>query len=278
MIRLKRTRTAAGIHPDFTGDKLVEKLVALADARLALGGALEFTGALGDWGKTKSHLQLESANKCAYCEADTATVAYGDVEHFRPKSVYWWLALCVDNYVYSCQICNQKHKGDRFPIRGQALAAPKLPRSIPKTAAARKRLAAAIAPDPFSAKESALRKAWDAEKADLPHPYLDDPESLFAWAAVETNMEVHLVPRTQGASSRSRRAVEAVEKHLGLNRETLRRQRYVIYDQLKSFLLVWRQGDAQLKQVAEQQIRAMCDGRRQFAGMCRYFSQAAGFT
>lgn len=80
------------------------------------------------------------------------------------------------------------------------------------------------------------------------------------------------------ASSRSRRAVEAVEKHLGLNRETLRRQRYVIYDQLKSFLLVWRQGDAQLKQVAEQQIRAMCDGKRQFAGMCRYFSQAAGFA
>lgn len=276
MIQLERRRTAQGIHQDFTGAQLAAKLLALAEARIKLGNKLAFEGQIGDWGKTKPQLQKESANKCAYCEADTATVAYGDVEHFRPKSVYWWLALCVDNYVYSCQICNQKHKGDRFPTKGKALKGPVLPKKLPTTAAARKRLVALISPDPISAKVATLRKAWKAEDADLPHPYLEDPEPLFAWTAVETNMEVIMVARG-GRTDRSKRAVRAVEEHLGLNRETLRRQRYMVYEQLTLALLAWKQQDARVSVRSEQLIRRMCDGSRQYAGMCRYFARAAGF-
>ena len=48
-------------------------------------------------------------------------VAYGDVEHFRPKSKYWWLAYCYENYLYSCQMCNQRYKKAEFPIFGPEL-------------------------------------------------------------------------------------------------------------------------------------------------------------
>jgi hypothetical protein len=57
-------------------------------------------------------------------EATTKQVAHGDVEHYRPKSIYWWLAYCYDNYLVSCQICNEVFKRDKFPIAGNQLIGP----------------------------------------------------------------------------------------------------------------------------------------------------------
>ena len=108
-------------------------------------------------------LKEEAHGKCCYCEADTATVAHGDVEHFRPKSRYWWLALCIDNYTYSCQICNQSYKGDEFPITGAKLLEPALPKKVPISAAARAKLAAKICPDPATVKDAELRTVWFKE-------------------------------------------------------------------------------------------------------------------
>lgn len=52
--------------------------------------------------------------KCAYCESKIRTVAYGDIEHFCPKSH----PTCFDyifswpNLLLSCSICNDRaHKG-----------------------------------------------------------------------------------------------------------------------------------------------------------------------
>lgn len=277
MIRLTRTRTAAGLHPSFTGARLAEKLIALSEARLAHGDKIPFKGRLGDWSKTKKLLQQESRNKCAYCEADTATVAHGDVEHFRPKSNYWWLALCVDNYVYACQICNQTYKSDGFPIHGTALAGPDLPAQLPLDPQERLALAASICPDPISVDETRLQRTWAVEKAGLPHPYLDDPEALFAWKVVQTNAEIHLVPLTR-RSVRARRAVEAVETSLGLNRELLLRQRYLVYEMLVWLLDIWKNDGAARRAQAAEKLRAMCDGSRPFTGMCRYFCRQAGFA
>lgn len=276
MIRLTRTRTTAGIHASFTGAKLAEKLIALSEARRAHGDRIPFEGRLGDWSKTKKHLQQESRNKCAYCEADTATVAHGDVEHFRPKSVYWWLALCVDNYVYACQICNQSYKSDGFPIHGKALTEPQLPPEIPLDPQQRLVLAASICPDPISVDEAKLQRSWAAEKAGLPHPYLEDPETLFAWKVVETNGEILLVPRST-RSVRARRAAAAVEASLGLNRELLLRQRYLVYEMLILLLDIWKNDGAPRRTQAADKLHALCDGSRPFTGMCRYFCRQAGF-
>lgn len=65
--------------------------------------------------------------KCAFCEARIAHVMVGDVEHFRPKGGfrrgkrlmlpgYYWLAYAWDNLLLACQLCNQRHKGNAFPL------------------------------------------------------------------------------------------------------------------------------------------------------------------
>lgn len=57
--------------------------------------------------------------KCAYCESKVNIVAYGEIEHFRPKGdpVYEHLTFEWNNLLYSCNVCNNgKHKGTKFPL------------------------------------------------------------------------------------------------------------------------------------------------------------------
>ncbi len=102
MIPLERVRSKQAIPPSFRGKLRVNKALTLLPAP---GAARAFDSK--HWKKAKAQLKVETHGKCAYCEAPTSTVAYGDVEHFRPKSVYWWLAYCYDNYLFSCQICSR---------------------------------------------------------------------------------------------------------------------------------------------------------------------------
>lgn len=53
---------------------------------------------------------------CAYCQEDLPRGDRGDVEHFRPKNLYWWLAYEFDNYLLSCTVCNSSFKSKKFPI------------------------------------------------------------------------------------------------------------------------------------------------------------------
>jgi len=57
-------------------------------------------------------------NKCAYCECDISEGAYFHIDHYRCKSIYYWLAYSWDNLLLSCPACNQKKK-DRFPIKSK---------------------------------------------------------------------------------------------------------------------------------------------------------------
>jgi uncharacterized protein (TIGR02646 family) len=77
------------------------------------------------WGKAKDRLKKVSNGKCWYCEArqDRADNA---VDHFRPKSIYPWLAFKLSNFRYACTFCNSIRtnletgdsagKGDHFPL------------------------------------------------------------------------------------------------------------------------------------------------------------------
>ncbi len=77
----------------------------------------------------KAQLMQDQYEKCCYCEARFTANGYGDVEHFRPKAGYqqrttdklqkpgyYWLAYDWNNLFFSCQICNQKHKKNHFPL------------------------------------------------------------------------------------------------------------------------------------------------------------------
>jgi len=52
--------------------------------------------------------------KCCYCESKLPGI---EIEHYRPKSKYYWLAYSWDNLLPVCSRCN-KSKGDKFPIKG----------------------------------------------------------------------------------------------------------------------------------------------------------------
>jgi uncharacterized protein (TIGR02646 family) len=51
--------------------------------------------------------------KCCYCEPPLD--ANSEVEHWRPKSKYYWLAYTWDNLLYCCGFCNKK-KLQQFPL------------------------------------------------------------------------------------------------------------------------------------------------------------------
>ncbi len=57
---------------------------------------------------------------CAFCLSELTRGDRGDVEHFRPKSLYFWLAYSFENYLLSCLRCNRTFKGDRFPLASES--------------------------------------------------------------------------------------------------------------------------------------------------------------
>jgi uncharacterized protein (TIGR02646 family) len=54
--------------------------------------------------------------KCAYCEATNNLTSPMQVEHYRPKSVYYWLAADWSNLLPSCGHCNNGKRA-KFPLR-----------------------------------------------------------------------------------------------------------------------------------------------------------------
>lgn len=77
----------------------------------------------------KAALIKTQFGKCCFCESKIVHISYGDVEHFRPKGAwrqskedqltrpgYYWLAYTWDNLLLACQLCNQRFKGNTFPL------------------------------------------------------------------------------------------------------------------------------------------------------------------
>lgn len=63
----------------------------------------------------KEALLPAQGNKCAYCEMWLREG--GDVEHFRAKSVYFWLTWSWSNLFVACSTCNDPgRKGSRFDL------------------------------------------------------------------------------------------------------------------------------------------------------------------
>jgi hypothetical protein len=268
MIKLNRIRTASAVPAGLRGEPRIEKILLLLAGRRA--NELKFESRF--WKDAKPQLKLESAGKCAYCEAFTSVVAHGDVEHFRPKSRYWWLAYCYDNYLYACQICNQVYKGDEFPVSGPRLQEPPLPPEDLADADVRT-VVAHFAPDPLDDPRALpladhLQALLD-EQADLPDPYLIDPEPFFKWVADPVLKEVVIAPRDASAF----RVYDAAVKYYGLNREDLRRVRWRIFRDLRAFRKVLTSGqfDLETREEVVEAIRAMMAGDAEFAGMVRYF-------
>lgn len=264
MIRLTRIRTEAAVPADFRGDARVQLARELIDR---FKNEEEPRPAV--WKKAKLRLRTDSFNKCAYCESSTAVVAHGDVEHFRPKSEYWWLAYSIDNFTFACQICNQSYKGSNFP-RQFDLVQPDLPTNGDDAALAA--AAAKLYPDPLDggAVESHSRQL-SKERAHLPDPYTVNPEPLFAWFADDVLKEVEV--RRRGRKVAAVRAHAAAVEFLGLNRDELKRRRYETYRAARTLADLLRNPDLpdDAATIATEQLKTMMDAASEYAGMVRYF-------
>lgn len=275
MIFLKRSRNPSDIHANFkTPSREKFEVDLMEDQRAVLDGTLSKHGfQSGRWKEAKDELKNDTHNKCAYCEAPTSVVAFGDVEHFRPKSKYWWLAYCYDNFLVSCQLCNQKFKGAKFPKKNVKLRSPvTIRRNTTNSFIQSKK--GQLAPDPQN--ETTDVVAFEAlhlsERPFLINPYIDNPEDFYAWEADDIARQVKLIAKPGLADGD--KYVEAAENDLGLNRTELLDLRYSTLEIFRTFEAVIKDGtvSAATKTLVTDQVDKMQEPDAPFAGMIRFFA------
>ena len=71
--------------------------------------------------EVKAALIASHRGKCCFCEQ--IVQEDGDVEHFRPKSLYYWLAYDWANLLWACSPCNSRYKRGLFPLRDESCRA-----------------------------------------------------------------------------------------------------------------------------------------------------------
>jgi uncharacterized protein (TIGR02646 family) len=275
MIELLRVRTDQAIHLNFRGNKRVDfnKELLIQERELSQGNIKGRKFAESRWGVTKKQLFLETKGKCAYCEADTKIVAHGDVEHYRPKSIYWWLAYCYDNYLVSCAICNQVHKKDKFPTLNTRMFG--LDISSETTNEEIHLLANRLNPDPLIETEGLgyedFKSLHSTERPLLINPYYENPEDYFAYEADDILREVSIISLTDDVIP----FVEASVDVYGLNRKELvdlRYKHFVLYDTF-CLTLIDKGISLVTQQRNEMAIRGMMSQDAAFSGMIRYFER-----
>lgn len=273
MIALSRSRTESAVNAKFRGAKKLEKDKELMLAQREFlnnpDKKIEFKSAY--WKTAKTQLKKESKGKCAYCEANAGVVAHGDVEHYRPKSIYWWLAYTYDNYLYACQICNQTYKSDNFPIEANPFTEPSITRSTSDLSI--NQLVGNISPDPIDINHNyTLQNYLDehrTEDANLINPYFDDPTLYFKYEADDTTEEVKIIP----AHPEYLVHVKAAEDFYGINRIELKNIRYSVFTKFRAFKMAYNVlTDISVKKEVKKQIDDMLSNKYLFAGMNRYFN------
>jgi hypothetical protein len=198
-------------------------------------------------------------------------VAHGDVEHYRPKSIYWWLAYTYDNYLFACQICNQTYKSDNFPIKRNRYASPLITKT--STDPEITLLAGNISPDPIDITLDYTLQTYSNEhineEALLLNPYFDDPTVYFAYEADDVTQEVKIV----SSKSTYIEYVKAAEDFYGINRIELKNMRYSVFTKFRAFKLAYPAlTDASIRREVQRQIDDMLSNKYLFAGMNRYFN------
>ena len=85
--------------------------------RAGRGGKIAFKPL---WGVSKEQIARLTSQLCAYCEGEINSPRAGQVEHYKPKSLFPLLAYDWENYFLSCAGCNGA-KSDKWPEQGAYL-------------------------------------------------------------------------------------------------------------------------------------------------------------
>ncbi len=272
MVTLEHKRTAKAINAKYRGAHKKDKDKELLHAQRSFlndqNKSIEFKSTF--WKTAKTQLKKESNGKCAYCEANTEVVAHGDVEHYRPKSIYWWLAYTYDNYLYACQICNQSYKSNNFPIDNNKYPEPQI--ALTTTDHRIEQLAGNISPDPIDITLNYTLEQYlnehKAETALLLNPYFDDPVTYFAYEVDDTIEEIKIAPTKPEYS----KYIKAAEEFYGINRIELKNVRYSVFTKFRAFKMAYIElTDGVVRREVRKQIDDMLSNKYLFAGMNRFF-------
>lgn len=257
----------------YEGDRVEWELELLKNERDIKKGKIEkHVFKSSRWKQAKDQLIKETGGRCAYCEVRFNAVAYGDVEHYRPKSIYWWLAYSYDNYLASCQLCNQKYKKDKFPTKNHSLKAPKVFKSY--SLSKLKSIAGKLTPNPKNSSQgyhyNDFFSDYFNERPYCINPYYEDPSEYFAYEFDDFLREVKIIPKNNSV----KKYVAESEKVYGINRKELREMRYsafLDYRILKSILNSTKPIDIELRIYSEMAFDLMLKGSKGFLGMINYF-------
>ena len=239
MIRIKK-KIGSNV-PNILSTKGVEATADLIK-KVSNGVELEFNSAIYAHSDVKEALRTLQYDKCCFCESKISHIAYGDVEHYRPKAGwvqndepinkpgYYWLAYDWDNLLLCCQICNQRYKKNYFPIQIEA------DRAIDHTIDKNK------------------------EKPLFIHPVNDDPEEH-----IEFNEDV---PKAVNGSVKGMATIEK----LGLDRELLNKQRKTKLNEFKIIYgLAIGHPDTEQKKAAKAFILKAQSENAEYSSMLRCF-------
>lgn len=209
--------------------------------------------------KSREILWLHQDKKCCYCERIRELKRESDLEHFRPKAKvaeepkhfgYWWLAYTFNNYLYSCKICNEDYKKNKFPL---------------------------VSPQTRSFTES---DDLVNENPYLINPYDENPEEILGYYWDDINSKyVKIVSRIGDMDRRGEKTAEIA----GLNRESLMEERAALLLILNGLVTVMnyaimKEGGKQLIYDTHQKILHQTSSKRPFAGFRRAFFRKMGMN
>ncbi len=128
MIQIKKPMQAPAILQD-RGVKAARQFREQYEADPETYRGWSFDSGIYTAKSVKIALRKVQHDKCAFCESKVSHIAWGDVEHYRPKAGYrdglydplirpgyYWLAYEWSNLLFCCQLCNQRFKGNHFPL------------------------------------------------------------------------------------------------------------------------------------------------------------------
>jgi len=248
------------------------KLLELKRSALANDEKLKIKS---NWSKAKINLIKESRSKCAYCESYFTTVSYGDVEHFRPKSIYWWLAYAYFNYTAACVICNQQFKKALFEVRNSPQ---KIRISKTSSTVSLRKKAKEICPDPTSPdyvqQYTKFRKKHFDERPLLLDPYFDDPVDYFKYVIRDDTREVWIDTLYNNNQKKSEIVFYTI-RTLGLDRDDLNKNRYNVLERYRIFRELYStiDIDPRYKKLAEIGLRQLLSQDAEYAAMIDYFNK-----
>lgn len=195
----------------------------------------------------QKELKILYNKKCAYCEK-TLVDTDKHVEHYRPKSIYYWLAFSWDNLLLACAECNRK-KTNIFAINGER---------------------AVYNSQSLEELQSSIQILDGQEK-----PRLINPEQV-SQSFLNEHLKFHLFENPNGKegelSSSEDRLIYTIEI-CDLNREELRERRLTLLQDLKNAILERKALYKEDKEMLANEVRNLLrDEMRKFADTKREFS------